>query len=144
MADGSLHFTLFEDGTPVEELAEIMKALRERKRYFRLKDGAFLDLSGQEEWEELAETLSDADELHSAAADRAASAVQLDTLFVDEGFGSLSGNYLDLVMDELNDTANAGRRLIGIISHVDEIKEGVERRIEVAKAADGSSRAVIR
>ena len=47
-------------------------------------------------------------------------------------------------MDELNDTANAGRRLIGIISHVDEIKEGVERRIEVAKAADGSSRAVIR
>ena len=74
----------------------------------------------------------------------AASAVQLDTLFVDEGFGSLSGNYLDLVMDELNDTANAGRRLIGIISHVDEIKEGVERRIEVAKAADGSSRAVIR
>ena len=77
MADGSLHFTLFEDGTPVEELAEIMKALRERKRYFRLKDGAFLDLSGQEEWEELAETLSDADELHSAAADRAASAVQL-------------------------------------------------------------------
>ena len=74
----------------------------------------------------------------------ATSAVQLDTMFVDEGFGSLSDNYLELVMDELNDTANAGHRLIGIISHVDEVKEGVDRRIEVTKTVSGVSRAAIR
>ena len=73
----------------------------------------------------------------------ATSAVQLDTMFVDEGFGSLSESYLDLVMDELNDTANAGHRLIGIISHVDEVKEGIERRIEVTKDPGGVSRAEI-
>lgn len=73
----------------------------------------------------------------------AASAVQLDTMFVDEGFGSLSENYLGLVMDELNDTANAGHRLIGVISHVDEVKEGIGRRIEVTKSSGGVSRADI-
>ena len=42
-----------------------------------------------------------------------------------------------------NDTANTGHRLIGIISHVDEVKEGIERRIEVTKSASGISTAVI-
>ncbi len=73
----------------------------------------------------------------------AASAVQLDTMFVDEGFGSLSESYLGLVMDELNDTAEAGHRLIGIISHVDEVKEGISRRIEVTKSSAGVSTAKI-
>lgn len=73
----------------------------------------------------------------------ATSAVQLDTMFVDEGFGSLSERFLGLVMDELNDTANTGHRLIGVISHVDDVKEGIERRIEVTKDENGVSRAVI-
>ena len=70
-------------------------------------------------------------------------AVQLDTMFVDEGFGSLSGNYLDLVMDELNETANIGRRLIGVISHVEDVKDGIDRRIEVTKSECGISWAEI-
>ena len=73
----------------------------------------------------------------------ATSAVQLDAMFVDEGFGSLSDNFLGLVMDELNDTANAGHRLIGVISHVDDVKEGIERRIEVTRSETGVSSAVI-
>ncbi len=73
----------------------------------------------------------------------ATSAVQLDTMFVDEGFGSLSERFLGLVMDELNDTANSGHRLIGVISHVDDVKEGIERRIEVTKDENGVSRANI-
>ena len=81
--------------------------------------------------------------MSDAIQDHATSAVQLDAMFVDEGFGSLSDNYLGLVMDELNDTANAGHRLIGIISHVDEVKEGVERRITVTKSASGISKAEI-
>ena len=74
----------------------------------------------------------------------ATSAVQLETMFVDEGFGSLSESFLTLVMDELNDTANIAHRLIGIISHVGDIKEGVGRHIEVTKAPDGTSTAVIK
>ncbi len=73
----------------------------------------------------------------------ATSAVQLDTMFVDEGFGSLSERFLALVMDELNDTANSGHRLIGVISHVDDVKEGIERRIEVTKDENGVSQADI-
>ena len=73
----------------------------------------------------------------------AASAVQLDSMFVDEGFGSLSERFLELVMDELNDTAASGHRLIGIISHVDDVQEGIERRIEVTKDENGSSKAEI-
>ena len=73
----------------------------------------------------------------------AASAVQLDAMFVDEGFGSLSESFLGLVMDELNDTATSGHRLIGVISHIDEVKEGIDRRIEVTKSAMGTSTAVI-
>ena len=81
--------------------------------------------------------------LSDAIQANSASAVQLDTMFVDEGFGSLSENYLTLVMDELNDTANSGHRLIGIISHVDDVKDSIDRQIKVTKSAGGISRAEI-
>ncbi|MDO5435309.1 MAG: SMC family ATPase [Clostridia bacterium] len=73
-----------------------------------------------------------------------ASAVRLDTMFVDEGFGSLSGSFLALAMDELIDTAENGHRLIGIISHVEDVKSQLQRRIEVTKMPSGGSIAVIR
>ena len=74
----------------------------------------------------------------------ATSAVQLETMFVYEGFGSLSDSFLTLVMDELKDTANIGHRLIGIISHVNDVKEGVDCCIEVTKGPDGTSTAEIK
>ena len=74
----------------------------------------------------------------------ATSAVRLDTMFVDEGFGSLSGNFLELAMNELIDTAENGHRLIGIISHVEEVKGRIPRRIEVTKGRTGGSAAQIR
>lgn len=77
------------------------------------------------------------DELQSSAS----SAVQLDAMFVDEGFGSLSEEYLRLAMDELQETARSGHRLIGIISHIDEVKSETGRRIEVTKTPMGGSKA---
>lgn len=74
----------------------------------------------------------------------AASAVRLDTMFVDEGFGSLSGSFLELAMNELIDTAENGHRLIGIISHVEEVKGRIPHRIEVTKERTGGSTAKIR
>ena len=61
-----------------------------------------------------------------------------------EGFGSLSGSFLELAMGELVDTAENGHRLIGIISHVEDVKGRLPRRIEVTKQPAGGSVAVIR
>lgn len=52
-----LVLTFTADGEPSLEILSIMEALSQRKKYFRLKDGSFLDLGGMEEWEELADTL---------------------------------------------------------------------------------------
>ena len=55
-AQGSgLRLELNVDGEPAEDTEEILKALREKRHWFRLADGAFLDLSGMEEWEDFAD-----------------------------------------------------------------------------------------
>ena len=55
MQDGAMQLQVTENGEPTPEIAAILAALRDRKRYFRLKDGSFLDLTDMEEWRELAE-----------------------------------------------------------------------------------------
>ena len=56
----------------------------------------------------------------------------VDTLFIDEGFGSLSPTYLDSVMDTLNRLYDmGGGRRVGIISHVEMLKERVTTQIQV-------------
>ena len=63
MSGGALQLTLLDDGTPLSEIAGLMQALRDRKKYFRLKDGAFLDLADMVGWEELAGLLGDVGEM---------------------------------------------------------------------------------
>ena len=65
-------------------------------------------------------------------------AVQLDALFIDEGFGTLDDETLDLVMRTLEDL-RAGGRLIGVISHVSEMKQRISARVSVARGAEGST-----
>ena len=55
----------------------------------------------------------------------------IDTIFIDEGFGSLSGNYLDNVIETLNRLYEMGRRRVGIISHVEALKERITTQIQV-------------
>lgn len=43
MQDGALRLEMTEDGEPAPEVVDILRALRDRKKYFRLKDGSFLD-----------------------------------------------------------------------------------------------------
>ena len=57
----------------------------------------------------------------------------VDTLFIDEGFGSLSENYLDNVMETLNRLYDMGGRRVGIISHVELLKERVTTQIQVSR-----------
>jgi exonuclease SbcC len=67
-----------------------------------------------------------------------AGGVDLDTLFIDEGFGSLDSGTLDQVMGVIDDLRDRGR-VIGIVSHVAELKERVPERLEVRHLPDGSS-----
>ncbi len=68
--------------------------------------------------------------------------VELEVLFVDEGFGSLDEELLRLAVSTLQ-SLGENRRLVGVISHVGELRERIERKIIVTKGADGSSHARI-
>ncbi len=57
---------------------------------------------------------------------------QLETLFIDEGFGSLDADTLDLVMDTLDDLRTGGR-VIGLVSHVEEMRQRIPMRLRVRK-----------
>ncbi|PXY21184.1 AAA family ATPase [Prauserella muralis] len=62
----------------------------------------------------------------------------LDTLFVDEGFGTLDGQTLDVVMDVL-DELRAGGRVVGLVSHVEELRQRIPVRLRVRKSRTGST-----
>lgn len=68
--------------------------------------------------------------------------INLDTIFVDEGFGTLDPEALDFAMRALIDLQQGGR-LVGIISHVPELRERMDARLEVM-TTDKGSRAVFR
>ncbi|WP_274543214.1 SbcC/MukB-like Walker B domain-containing protein, partial [Microbacterium sp. CPCC 204701] len=67
-----------------------------------------------------------------------AGGVRLDTLFIDEGFGSLDEETLELAMRTL-DELRAGGRTVGVISHVAAMKEQLPARLSVEAAAHGPS-----
>lgn len=67
-----------------------------------------------------------------------AGGIRLDTLFIDEGFGSLDPESLDLAIRTLIDLQASGR-MIGIISHVSELKEQMALRLDVISSKNGSS-----
>ncbi|MEO8107446.1 MAG: SMC family ATPase [Actinomycetes bacterium] len=71
-----------------------------------------------------------------------AGGVDLGTLFVDEGFGSLDPDTLDHVLSVLSRLGTSGR-VVGIVSHVPELKERISERVTVIPNRDGSSRLVV-
>ena len=92
-------------------------------------------LSGGESFQaSLALALGLSDEIQSEAG-----GIQLDAMFIDEGFGSLDEETLDQAVKALLNLAD-GNRLVGIISHVAELKERIEKQIIVTKQkSDGST-----
>lgn len=66
-----------------------------------------------------------------------AGGVSLETMFIDEGFGTLDPESLDQAIETLMDIQSSGR-LVGIISHVPELKERIDVRLEVIAGQTGS------
>lgn len=95
-------------------------------------------LSGGESFKaSLSLALGLSDEIQTSAG-----GVRLDTMFVDEGFGSLDEESLEQAMTALMQLAD-GNRLVGIISHVAELKTRINKQIIVTKDRNGGSKAVI-
>ena len=95
-------------------------------------------LSGGESFKaSLALALGLSDEIQSSAG-----GIRLDTMFVDEGFGSLDEESLSQAINAL-DKLTEGDRLVGIISHVSELKSRIDMQISVTKRKSGGSCAKI-
>lgn len=92
-------------------------------------------LSGGESFKaSLSLALGLSDEIQSSTG-----GVKLDTMFVDEGFGTLDDESLSQAMKALGTLAD-GNRLVGIISHVAELKTRIEKQIVVTKEKTGGSK----
>lgn len=95
-------------------------------------------LSGGESFKaSLALALGLSDEIQSSAG-----GIRLDTMFVDEGFGSLDEESLEHAVNALVGLTQ-GNRLVGIISHVSELKNRIDKQIVVTKEKNGGSKAEI-
>jgi exonuclease SbcC len=95
-------------------------------------------LSGGEAFKaSLSLALGLSDEVHSSAG-----GIRLDTMFVDEGFGSLDEESLEQAMRALHGLAE-GNRLVGIISHVPELKQKIDKQVVVKKDRAKGSRVEI-
>ncbi|MDQ6844540.1 MAG: exonuclease, partial [Bacteroidota bacterium] len=79
-----------------------------------------------------------------ALSDLASKNVKIESLYIDEGFGSLDPDALDTAISTLEQLQIESNKTIGIISHVDSLKERIETQIQLEKSSSGFSSMVIK
>ncbi|MDX9892432.1 MAG: SbcC/MukB-like Walker B domain-containing protein [Bacteroidales bacterium] len=72
-------------------------------------------------------------------ANMASKNMSIDTMFIDEGFGTLDSDYLDVALNALSNLQSEGK-IIGVISHLNELKERIATHIEVVPSGNGHSK----
>ena len=78
----------------------------------------------------------------SDVVQQSAGGIHLDAMFIDEGFGSLDAEVLELAVRTLSDMAG-GHRMVGIISHVTELRERIDKQVRIEKTNGGSKLSII-
>lgn len=79
----------------------------------------------------------------SDVVQQSAGGIHLDAMFIDEGFGSLDAEVMELAVRTLTEMAGTNR-IVGIISHVAELRERIEKQIRVEKTPSGSRISIVR
>ena len=79
-----------------------------------------------------------------ALSDLASKNVKIESLYIDEGFGSLDPEALDIAISTLEQLQVESNKTIGIISHVDSLKERIETQIQLEKNSSGFSKIIIK
>ncbi|NKB76296.1 MAG: AAA family ATPase [Gammaproteobacteria bacterium] len=138
-------FRAFAQGLTLDHLIHLANQQLERlyNRYQLVrKSGEALEIQVVDTWQADAQrdtkTLSGGESflislsLALALSDMVSSRIRIDSLFLDEGFGTLDRETLEIALDVL-DNLNARGKMIGIISHVDALKERIPVQIEVDK-----------
>ena len=77
-----------------------------------------------------------------ALSSLSSSKMNVETLFIDEGFGSLDTDTLSVALDALESLQNQGKK-VGVISHVQEMVERIAVKVEVQKEGNGRSKIVV-
>lgn len=138
-------FRTFAQGLTLDQLVRLANQHLQRLdggRYLLVRAGAGLALGVLDTWQADAQrdtrTLSGGESflvslaLALGLSDLVSHKTRIDSFFLDEGFGSLDPDSLDVALDAL-DSLNAQGKLIGVISHVDAVKERIPVQIQVRK-----------
>ena len=100
MQEGALQLELSENGEPAPEVLAILQALRDNKKYFRLKDGSFLDLTDMDEWRELAEAAAGAHEEAGETGESGRGLLEIQSFRAAYMMSLLEGGALPMNVDE--------------------------------------------
>ncbi len=125
MTNGQYEFKRRENGSGKKEKAGLELDVID---HYNGTERSVKTLSGGESFQaSLSLALGLSDEVQSSSG-----GIRLDAMFVDEGFGTLDEDVLDKVISTLNGLTE-GNRLVGVISHVPELKDRIEKKIVVTK-----------
>ncbi|WP_454175163.1 AAA family ATPase [Gordonia sputi] len=131
MSSGRYEFAHSDAGGPRGRRGGL--GIEVRDEYTGVTRAATTLSGGETFFASLALALGLADVVSSEAAGRV-----LDTMFIDEGFGTLDPESLDLVMGVL-DELRSGGRVVGLVSHVDELRARIPSQLHVLRGESGST-----